>query len=239
MSNTTTGKVLLVDDEEQILDIIGYNLRKAGYEVQIASNGVEGVRKAKEFLPDLILLDIMMPEKDGYETIQEMRSFPSLDNTVIVFLTALEDEASEIRGLQLGADDYLAKPINIDLLLTRVKVALRKNKFSETAINQEEEAKTLDFGDFKINAYSYTIINKGEEITLPRKEFELLSLLASKPGRVFLRPEILSKVWGSDVIVGDRTIDVHVRKIRQKIGANVITTVKGVGYKFELLEEEE
>lgn len=234
----TNGKVLLVDDEEQILDIIGYNLRKAGYEVQVANNGVEGVKKAKEFIPDLILLDIMMPIKDGYQTIEEMRSFPSLDNTVIVFLTALEDEASEIKGLQLGADDYLAKPINIELLLARVEVALRKNKFSEVLTNQEEQAKTLDFGGFKINAYSYTVMHNNEEISLPRKEFELLSLLASKPGRVFLRPEILSKVWGSDVIVGDRTIDVHVRKIRQKIGANVITTVKGVGYKFELLEIE-
>ncbi len=233
---TSIGKVLIVDDEEQILDIIGYNLKKAGYEVATASNGNEGVVVAQDFLPDLILLDVMMPEKDGYETIVALREISALDDTVIVFLTAIQDEASEIKGLQLGGDDYLIKPINIDLLLARIKVALRRSNQSLENENEEQQAKTLDFGDLQINAYTYTIFYKGEETVLAKKEFELLHLLASKPGRVFLRQEILSKVWGSEVIVGDRTIDVHVRKIRQKLDLNVIVTVKGMGYKFEFNE---
>lgn len=170
----------------------------------------------------------MMPEKDGHQTIQQLRRNPDLDQTIIIFLTALSDERSEIEGLKLGADDYISKPIKPELLLTRLRTALRRMKKDEEAGNK------IVYGDLEINKYKFTVSYKGEEIILAKKEFELLNLLASKPGRVFLRNEILQKVWGTEVIVGDRTIDVHIRKIRQKLGIDVITTVKGVGYKFEM-----
>lgn len=224
------GNILLVDDEPDILEIVSFNLRQAGYETQTAQNGEEAIFLAKKFIPDLILLDIMMPEMDGYETIRELRKNPALDKTIIIFLTALTDERSEIEGLKLGADDYITKPIKMNLLKARLATALRRVK------KDEEQEHRLVFGDLEINSYKFTVSYKGEEITLAKKEFELLSMLASKPGRVFLRTEILQKVWGSDVIVGDRTIDVHVRKIRQKTGADMIRTVKGVGYKFEMPE---
>jgi len=227
---STLGKVLIIDDEPDILEIISYNLKNAGYETAVANNGDEGIRKAKVFQPDLILLDIMMPGKDGFQTIRLLRRNPELEKTIIIFLTALTDEKSEIEGLKLGADDYLSKPIKIELLLARLRTALRRLK------RDEEQENKMIFGDLEINKYKFTVRYKDAEIILAKKEFELLNLLASKPGRVFLRPEILSKVWGNEVIVGDRTIDVHIRKIRQKLGVDVITTVKGVGYKFELPE---
>lgn len=222
------GKILVVDDEQDIVEFINYNLKQAGYETATANNGDEAIRKAEVFKPDLILLDIMMPEKDGLQTIQQLRRNPELDSTIIIFLTALSDEKSEIEGLKMGADDYIAKPIKPELLLARLRTAMRRVK------KDEEQGNKIVFGDLEINKYKFTVSYKGDEIILAKKEFELLNLLASKPGRVFLRNEILQKVWGTEVIVGDRTIDVHIRKIRQKLGIDVITTVKGVGYKFEM-----
>lgn len=220
------GKVLIVDDEKDILDILKYNLSNHGYEVETAENGVDALAKMKTFKPELILLDIMMPHKDGIQTCIEIRANKEYDNTIVIFLTALSDEKSEIRGLEIGADDYIAKPIKPKLLLSRVQSAFRRL--------QKADSNTLAFTDLEINREKFLVIHKGQEIQLPRKEFELLALLASKPGRVFLRNEILEKVWGSEVIVGDRTIDVHVRKIRQKLNADYIATVKGVGYKFDI-----
>lgn len=220
------GKVLIVDDEKDILDILKYNLSNHGYEVETAENGVDALAKMKTFKPELILLDIMMPHKDGIQTCMEIRANKEYDNTIVIFLTALSDEKSEIRGLEIGADDYIAKPIKPKLLLSRVQSAFRRL--------QKEDANTISFTDLEINREKFLVIHKGQEVQLPRKEFELFALLASKPGRVFLRNEILEKVWGSEVIVGDRTIDVHVRKIRQKLNADYIATVKGVGYKFDI-----
>lgn len=230
---TTKGKILIVDDEQSIIEFIKYNLNKEGYETMSASDGVEAIRNAKLFKPDLILLDLMMPIKDGMQTIKELRNLKEFDQTVIIFLTAMSDEASEIKGLEAGADDYIAKPIKTDLLLTRVKTALRRAQTDKKTINDEE---VLSFGPLDINRTTFSIYYNNEQIVLAKKEFELLALLASKPGRVFLRNEILQTVWGSEVIVGDRTIDVHIRKIRQKLNLDVITTVKGVGYKFEMPE---
>ncbi len=222
------GKILIVDDEPDIVAFISYNLKNKGYLVDTAKDGAEAIRKAKEFLPDLILLDKMMPHKDGIETLRELRQMPDFEHTAIIFLTADTDEKSEIEGLKTGADDYITKPIKPELLTTRIDAALRR-------VRKEEEAEQkLNFGDLEINKTKFTVFYKGSEIILARKEFELLLLLASKPGRVFLRNEILQRVWGTDVIVGDRTIDVHIRKIRQKTGLDLITTVKGVGYKFEM-----
>ena len=222
------GKILIVDDEPDIVEFISYNLKGRGYLIATARDGVEAIRKAKEFRPNLILLDMMMPNKDGIETIKELRSLPDFDDTAIIFLTALNDEKYEIEGLKKGADDYIAKPIKPELLATRIASALRRFR------KDDEQDQKLSFGDLEINKTKFTVEYKGDEIILAKKEFELLSLLASKPGRVFLRNEILQRVWGTDVIVGDRTIDVHIRKIRQKVGIDLITTVKGVGYKFEM-----
>ncbi len=223
------GKILIVDDEQDIVELMDYNLKDAGYETLSATNGAEAVRKAAQFVPDLILLDIMMPEKDGFQTLKEIRNKPQLDHTIVIFLTALSDEKSEIEGLKLGADDYIYKPLKPGLIIQRVRTALRRRKKKDS----EEDDNTLQYGDLEINRYKFTVSYRGSEIILAKKEFELLSLLASKPGRVFLRNEILEKVWGSDIIVGDRTIDVHIRKVRQKTGIDLIKTVKGVGYKFE------
>jgi two-component system alkaline phosphatase synthesis response regulator PhoP len=221
-------KILIVDDEPDIIEFLNYNLKSKGYLTETASNGVEAIRKAKTFQPDLILLDMMMPEKDGLQTLRELRVMPDFEKTPVIFLTAMRDEKSEITGLQTGADDYITKPIKPELLATRVNAVLRRMKK-----DREQEEKMI-LGDLEINKTKYSVTYKGVEIILAKKEFELLSLLASKPGRVFLRNEILQRVWGSEVIVGDRTIDVHIRKIRQKSGVDFITTVKGVGYKFEM-----
>jgi len=223
------GKILIVDDEPDIVEFISYNLKTKGYLIATAKDGVEALRKAKDFRPNLILLDIMMPNKDGIETLRELRKVHDFDDTAIIFLTALSDEKYEIEGLKVGADDYISKPIKPELLATRISTALRRFRKDE-----DLEQKQI-FGELEINKSKFTVTYKGKEILLAKKEFELLSLLASKPGRVFLRNEILQRVWGTDVIVGDRTIDVHIRKIRQKIGVDLITTVKGVGYKFEMV----
>lgn len=221
-------KILIVDDEPDIVQLLQYNLKAKGYLTATAGDGAEAIRKAKEFRPDLILMDVMMPYKDGLTAVKELRQTQGFEDTAIILLTALSDEKSEIEGLKIGADDYIAKPIKPELLATRISTALRRVKKE-----MDEEQKQV-FGDLEINKTKFTVSFKGEEIILAKKEFELLSLLASKPGRVFLRNEILQRVWGTDVIVGDRTIDVHIRKIRQKTGVDLITTVKGVGYKFEL-----
>jgi len=222
------GKILIVDDEPDIVEFISYNLKNKGYLIATARDGVEAIRKAKDFRPDLILLDINMPNKDGNETIKELRNLPEFEDTAIIFLTAQSDEKTEIEGLKNGADDFIAKPIKPELLSTRIASALRRFR------KDDDTEQKLTFGDLEIDKTKFSVYFKGQEILLAKKEFELLSLLASKPGRVFLRNEILQRVWGTDVIVGDRTIDVHIRKIRQKAGIDLITTVKGVGYKFEM-----
>jgi two-component system, OmpR family, alkaline phosphatase synthesis response regulator PhoP len=220
-------KILVVDDEPDILEFIGYNLSKENYEVISAHDGISAIKAAKENKPDLILLDIMMPKLDGIETCKHLRNIPEFKDTLIVFLTALGDEQSEIKGLNIGADDYIVKPIKPRLLVSRVNALIRR-------LGQGKSTGVVTVGDIVIDRESYLVKQNGREISLPRKEFELMNLLASKPGKVFHREEILSKVWGQDIIVGDRTIDVHIRKLRQKFGDSHIGTVKGVGYKFEL-----
>jgi len=220
-------KILIADDEPDILEIISYNLKMEGYDVVTAKDGEDALQKAKIAKPDLIILDVMMPNKNGMEVCKILRSQPAFHDTLIIFLTALNDELSHVRGLEYGADDYLSKPISPKVLVTKVNSLFRR--FSKSDDNQ-----ILEQGDLKIDPVQFLVIYKGENISLAKKEFELLYLLASRPGRVFLRNEILNQIWGADVIVGDRTIDVHIRKIRQKLGIDCITTVKGVGYKFEL-----
>lgn len=222
-------KILLVDDEPLILDLLSFHLQKNNYEVCSTDNGADAIRIAQNFLPDLILLDRMMPEKDGLATLQSIRKNEKLKHTNVIFLTAMADEVAEIEGLKEGADDYLSKPIKIDLLLTRIQAVLRRNKKQTTT---EEEL--IQHGSLVINKAAYTVQYKQQDFVLAKKEFELLALMASQPGKVFLRQEILDKIWGTSVIVGDRTIDVHIRKIRAKLNANFIQTLKGVGYKFEL-----
>ena len=219
-------KILIADDEPDILEIIQFNLAVEGFEVITAKNGDEAIELAKKLLPDLIILDVMMPGKTGIETCNILRAQPAFKETLIIFLSALSDEGTEIRGLESGADDYLTKPIRPKILISKVIALFRRLK--------KENESVVKHGDLIINKESYLINYKGDDIFLARKEFELLSLLASKPGKVFLRNEILNQVWGTEVIVGDRTIDVHIRKIRQKLNLDCITTVKGVGYKFEL-----
>lgn len=222
-------KILLVDDEPDILEIVSYNLAAEGYEVFTAKNGVEGVAKAKKKAPHLIIMDVMMPEMDGIEACEMIRNTPGLENTIITFLTARGEDYSQVAGFDAGADDYITKPIKPKVLVSKVKALLRRLK---------EEKKEIDdivkVGSIVINREEYKIINDGEEIVLPRKEFELLSLLTSKPNKVFKREVILDKVWGNEVVVGGRTIDVHIRKLREKIGDDHFKTVKGVGYKFVL-----
>jgi two-component system alkaline phosphatase synthesis response regulator PhoP len=219
-------RILIADDEPDILEIVGYNLSKEGYEIYTAKDGSEAVAQAKLLNPDLIILDVMMPRKTGVEVCQLLRSLPAFQDTLIIFLTAMSDEASQIKGLETGADDYVNKPISPKVLVSRVNALFRR-------LNKEE-GKTVVVGNIQIDPVKFVVTIDGNEVILAKKEFELLYLLASRPGRVFLRNEILSQVWGSEVIVGDRTIDVHIRKIRQKLNVDCITTVKGVGYKFEL-----
>ncbi len=217
-------KILLVDDEPDILEIVGYNLSNEGYQIITAENGIEAVKKAKKEKPQVIILDVMMPEMDGIETCEVIRKNPDLKDTVITFLTARGEDYSQVAGFDAGADDYITKPIKPKVLVSKVKALLRRFK--------EEVKDTVKIGNLVINRDEYKISLKGKEIILPRKEFELLSLLASKPGKVFKRDEILDKVWGNEVVVGGRTIDVHIRKLREKIGDKSFKTVKGVGYKF-------
>lgn len=218
-------KILLVDDEPDILEIVSYNLSGEGYQVITAENGLEAVKKAKKELPQLVILDVMMPEMDGIEACELIRKDPNLKDVVITFLTARGEDYSQLAGFDAGADDYITKPIKPKVLISKVKALLRRFK-------EDDVKDSVKIGNLVINRDEYKIVLKGKEIILPRKEFELLSLLASKPGKVFKRDEILDKVWGNEVIVGGRTIDVHIRKLREKIGDDYFKTIKGVGYKF-------
>ncbi len=220
-------KILLVDDEPDIIDLITYNLEKEGYEIQSATNGRDAIEMAKRFVPDLILLDVMMPEMDGIETCVELREQDSLRNAIIAFLTARGEDYSQIAGFDAGADDYISKPIKPRVLISRIQALLRRKVQAEEVPGLEE------VGGIIIDKEKYLVIFQGKELNLPKKEFELLALLMSKPGRVFTREIILNTIWGNDVVVGDRTIDVHIRKLREKLGDKIIKTVKGVGYKFE------
>lgn len=220
-------RILIADDEPDILEIISYNLLKEGYEIYTAKDGNEAIERAKQLNPDLIILDIMMPKKTGIEVCTILRTQPMFQQTLIIFLTALSDEASQIKGLESGADDYVNKPISPKVLISRVNALFRRMN------SQPNESKTLTVGNINIDPVKFMVTIDGNDVVLAKKEFELIYLLGSRPGRVFLRNEILSQVWGNDVIVGDRTIDVHIRKIRQKMGIECITTVKGVGYKFD------
>ncbi|HBR11673.1 two-component system, OmpR family, alkaline phosphatase synthesis response regulator PhoP [Epilithonimonas bovis DSM 19482] len=219
-------KILLIDDEQDILDIISYNLEKEGYQVFTASNGNEGIEKAKEILPDLILLDVMMPEKDGIETCQDLRKIKELQKTLIVFLSARSEEFSQLAGYQAGANDYIVKLIKPKVLISKVAALL------QLGAQSQENSNYIEIGDLIIDKDNFKVTKGKEEFLLPKKEFDLLYLLASNTDKVFKREEILEKVWGNDVIVGERTIDVHIRRLREKLGINTIQTLKGIGYKL-------
>ena len=221
-------KILLVDDEQDILEIVGYNLTQEGYQVITASNGKEAIFKAKKELPQLIIMDVMMPEMDGIEACETIRRMPELQDTIITFLTARSEDYSQVVGFDAGADDYIAKPIKPKVLISKVKALLRRLKSDDAVASS-----TLIVGDIEINREEYKINKGGEVMVLPKKEFELFYLLATKPGKVFTREEILDRVWGNEVVVGGRTIDVHIRKLREKIGDDFFKTIKGVGYKIE------
>lgn len=216
--------ILIIDDEEEIRELLEYNLQKEGFEVSTAKNGVEGLKKLDDAAVDLILLDVMMPEMDGIEVCHQIRKQPAFDNVIICFLTARSEDYSQIAGLDAGGDDYISKPIKPRVLISRINALLRRN--------ENVTQKTQEVKDLVIDRDKYLVTIKNEVIHLPKKEFELLALLASRPGSVFERYNILETVWGSDIVVGDRTIDVHIRKLREKIGSKYIKTVKGVGYKF-------
>ncbi|MCX6225721.1 MAG: response regulator transcription factor [Bacteroidia bacterium] len=225
--NPQEARILLVDDEPDILEFLGYSLRLEEFTVEVAKNGFEAVRMARTFLPHLILLDVMMPGMDGIETCEQMRTIPELKETLIAFLTARGEDYSQVAGFDAGADDYITKPVKPKVLISRIKALLKRVRPSGEKRNS---INIIQLGDLEIDQERYLVIRSGEEIHLPRKEFELLILLASRPGKVFTRDNIYRSVWGEDVIVGDRTIDVHIRKLREKIGEESIRTVKGVGY---------
>ena len=227
--NNRDLKILLVDDEPDILEIIQYNLKSQGYQIYTANNGQEGLTKAKKIIPHLIILDIMMPEMDGIEACEKIRSVKNLENTIIAFLTARSEDYSQVAAFDVGADDYITKPIKPKVLVSKVKSLLRRLK------TEKIDSSTI-IGNITINREEYVVIKGDQRIFLPRKEFELFSLLTSRPGKVFKREIILDKVWGNEVVVGGRTIDVHIRKLREKIGDDYFKTVKGVGYKFVLEE---
>ncbi|MEI8204168.1 MAG: response regulator transcription factor [Bacteroidota bacterium] len=228
MENTNT-KILLVDDEPDVLEFLSYNLKKEGFIIYTASNGKDAIEKAIDKLPQLIILDVMMPEMDGIETCRELKKIDKLSNSLIVFLTARSEDYSQLAGFDSGADDYISKPIKPSVFISKIKAILRRYSDIPSSLG-----KIIELENIIIDKERYVIIKDSQEIILPKKEFELLALLASKPNKVFTRDEIFSRVWGNMVIVGDRTIDVHIRKIREKIGIDNIKTVKGVGYKFEL-----
>ncbi|MBL7864114.1 MAG: response regulator transcription factor [Cyclobacteriaceae bacterium] len=228
MGKKPSHKVLVVDDEEPIRELLKYNLEKEGYEVKVAANGHEAVDSAKKFKPDVVLLDIMMPQMDGVETCRQLRAMPDLVNTYVVFLTARSEEYSEVAAFDVGADDYITKPIKPRALMSRIQALLRRDSKGKTSSGQ------IAIGDLIIDRSSYTIRLRGQEINLPKKEFELLFFLAQHPNKVFSRDDLLQNIWGSDVYVLARTVDVHIRKVREKIGDDYIATVKGVGYKFSL-----
>jgi two-component system alkaline phosphatase synthesis response regulator PhoP len=219
-------KILLIDDEEDVLEFLQYVLEKESFIVKIAKNGKDGLKKAETFEPDLILLDRMMPEMDGAEACKAFRSNPKYDATKIVFLTARDEESMQIEGFELGADDYIAKPIKSKLLVSKIKSIMRRSPKMANQVN------IVSYKHIAVDKDRYLVLNGNDEIVLPRKEFELLSLLISKPDHVFRREDILDQIWGKEVFVGDRTIDVHIRKLREKIGDNYFSTVKGIGYKF-------
>ena len=225
-------KILLVDDEVDILEFISYNLEKEDYIVYTASNGIEAVKMAEEKTPNLIILDVMMPEMDGIAACEEIRKIPALNNTVIAFLTARGEDYSQIAGFEAGGDDYITKPIRPKVLVSRVKALLKRTMGEATTQVVQADSNKVSIGNLVIDKERYLIRMDDEEMVLPRKEFELLSLLVSKPGKVFTREEIYYSVWGDNVVVGDRTIDVHIRKLREKIGNDHIKTLKGIGYKF-------
>lgn len=226
LTDNSKAKILVADDEEDILEILKFNLTKEDFEVFTARDGDEAIIKAKESNPDLIVLDMMMPGKNGLEVCEILRSQNQFNDTLIMFLTAVNDDATQVKGLTKGADDYINKPVSPAVFITKIKSLLRRVK--------KPDLKTISINGMTIDPERFIVLYNQQEFTLAKKEFELLYLLASNPGRVFLRNEILSQIWGNDVIVGDRTIDVHIRKIRQKLGIDCITTVKGVGYKFDL-----
>ncbi len=221
-------KILLVDDEPDILEILGIHLEAEKYQVYKAKNGLEAVEKANKKEPHLIIMDVMMPEMDGIEACENIRKIKKLEQTIITFLTARGEDYSQLAGFDVGADDYITKPIKPKVLVSKVNALLRRLK------NKEQKSGTIQIADIEINREEYKVVKADEEMVLPKKEFELLYLLASKPGKVFNREEILDKVWGNEVVVGGRTIDVHIRKLREKIGDNYFKTIKGVGYKFEI-----
>ncbi|NQZ76966.1 MAG: response regulator transcription factor [Ekhidna sp.] len=223
----TNQKILVVDDEKDILELLKYNLSKEGYEVKTASDGIKGVEIAKSFLPDLILLDIMMPKQDGVETCRQIREQPEMANTFVIFLTARSEEYSEVAAFDMGADDYITKPIKPRALVSRINALFRRES------KKKKESNTINIGELIVDRTSYTVQNGDQKISLPKKEFELLYFLAQNPGKVYSRDELLQNIWGTDVYVLARTVDVHIRKVREKIGNEYITTVKGVGYKFD------
>jgi two-component system, OmpR family, alkaline phosphatase synthesis response regulator PhoP len=224
--NPEHTKILLVDDEPDILEFMEYNLKKEGFQTYTAKNGQEAIEIASKEKPNLIILDIMMPVMDGIEACRTIRSIPDLKNTMIAFLTARNEDYSQIAGFDVGADDYISKPIKPRVLISRIKALLRR-------VNGSVSEDLVRIGDLEIDREKYTVTHNNQQLVFPRKEFELLSLLISKPGKVFGRDEIMTRVWGDDIIVGDRTIDVHIRKIREKLGDESIKTIKGVGYKFD------
>lgn len=219
-------KILLIDDEQDILEILSYNLEKEGYQVSTASNGNEGIEKAKEINPDLILLDVMMPEKDGIETCQDLRKIKELQKTLIVFLSARSEEFSQLAGYEAGANDYIVKLIKPKVLISKVNALLKLTS------QNFDSSQNIEIGDLKINKDNFRVSKNGQQLMLPKKEFDLLYLLASHTEKVFTRDEILEKVWGNEVVVGERTIDVHVRRLREKLGINTIQTLKGIGYRL-------
>jgi two-component system alkaline phosphatase synthesis response regulator PhoP len=231
---TLPSKILLVDDEPDILEFLGFNLKVEGFEVETAKNGQDAIQKARHFNPDLILLDVMMPGMDGMETCEQIRRIPELSGVMIAFLTARGEDYSQISGFNAGGDDYITKPVKPKVLISRIKALLKRVRPSQSV---PVESSALVFGDLKIDKSKYQVTVKNQEITMPRKEFELLLLLASQPGRVIRREEIYRQVWGDEVIVGERTIDVHIRKLREKIGDDLIRTIKGVGYRFSPVNE--
>ncbi len=225
-------RILLVDDEPDILEFIGYNLTREGFEVETAANGAIALQKAPDFQPHLVLLDVMMPEMDGMTTCRKLREIPSLNRAIIVFLSARGEDETQLQGFDLGADDYITKPIHPKLLVSRLKAILKRSEGGEeSSVAQDEHSISTDA--ITINKERFVVVKNGKELILPRKEFQLLALLYSKPHKVFSREEIYATIWGSEVIVGDRTIDVHIRKLRTKIGEDHIVTIKGVGYKYQ------
>jgi len=228
MSNKSSQKILVVDDEADILELLKYNLKKEGYDVKTSLDGIKAVEIARTFQPDLILLDIMMPKQDGVETCRQIREIPELNNVFVIFLTARSEEYSEVAAFETGADDYITKPIKPRALMSRINALFRRD------LKKKKDVNKISIGDLTIDRTSYTVMSGEEKINLPKKEFELLYFLAQNPGKVYSRDDLLQSIWGSDVYVLARTVDVHIRKVREKIGEGYINTVKGVGYKFDL-----